>query len=166
VAEQVRDERLAFEPLVRDEMVFVVRAEHPLAEAQPALEVLLQQPFVTREYGSGTRSTFEKALQKWGHPAETLRVLLELGSTEAVKAAIRTVDAVAVLSRWSVADECRLGLLKEVRVPGLQITRDFFLVWRANGYLSVAAETFLQYLRHRHLPDTVPGGAETADERG
>jgi DNA-binding transcriptional LysR family regulator len=156
VGEHVRDERLAFEPLIRDELVFVVRAEHPLAEARPDLETLLRQPFVTREYGSGTRSTFEKALQKHGIAAEKLPVVLELGSTEAVKAAIRTIDAVAVLSRWSVADERRLGLLHEIPCPEFEITRSFYLVWRANGYLSVAAETFLAYLRNDHLPKTLP----------
>jgi DNA-binding transcriptional LysR family regulator len=156
IGEEVRDERLSFEPIVHDELVFVVRAGHPLAGTAPSLSTLLQQPFVTREYGSGTRATFEKALQKQGTSPESLHVFLELGSTEAVKAAIRTVDAVAVLSRWSIADERRLGLLKEIRCPELAVTRSFFLVWRTNGYLSIAAETFLEFLRNDHLPDTMP----------
>jgi DNA-binding transcriptional LysR family regulator len=156
VGEQVRDERLAFETLLRDELVFVVRPGHPLAGSQPSLETLIEQPVVTREYGSGTRAAFEKALQKRGIAPERLKVLLELGSTEAVKTAVRAIDAVAVVSRWSIADERRLGLLEEIRCPGLEITRSFFLVWRANGYLSVAAETFLQHLRHEHLPGAAP----------
>src|SRR5207253_4302100 len=55
---------LSFEPLIEDELVFVVRAGHPLEGAQASLGTLLRQPFVVREYGSGTRAAFEKAQQR------------------------------------------------------------------------------------------------------
>ncbi len=158
VGEKVRDERLKFEPILQERLVAVVRPGHPLA-AQSTLtgEDLLQQPIVMREHGSGTRSTLEQSLSQAGIPADELQVFLELGSTEAVKMAVRQTDSLAVLSEWAVKDEERLGLLRVLPVEGLDVTREFYLVWRAHGYLSVASETFVRFLRENHL-DPTPGG--------
>lgn len=152
VGEKVRDERLAFEPILQERLVAVVRPGHPLAQRGSLTgDELLKQPIVMRELGSGTRSTLEQSLALAGIPADELQVFLELGSTEAVKMAVRQTDSLAVLSEWAVKDEERLGILHVLPVEGLNVTRDFYLVWRAHGYLSVVGETFIRFLRESHL---------------
>jgi LysR family transcriptional regulator, low CO2-responsive transcriptional regulator len=147
VGERIRDERLTYVPVVRDHLVVVMRPEHPLAgrEVLDPSE-LVGQPLVMREYGSATRATLERALGEQGISPEDLQVFLELGSAEAIKMAIRSVDALAVLSEWSVKDEERLGLLRTVPLAGVDLGRDLFLVWRAHGCLSAASESFIQFL--------------------
>lgn len=148
VGERVRDDRLVYEPLVQDRLVVVMRPQHPLTrKASLQAAELAQQPMISREYGSATRATLERALEEAGVSLEDLQILLELGSTEAIKMAIRSIDAVAVLSEWSVKDEVALGLLKTVPLEGPGLTRDLFLVWRAHGFLSTASETFVKFLR-------------------
>jgi len=148
VGERVRDERLSYEPLFRDHLVAAVRPEHPLADkAVWKPEELAEQPLVIRESGSGTRATLERALGSTSISVQDLQIFLELGSTEAIKMAIRAVDAVAILSEWSVKDEARLGLLRLSRIEGADLGRDLYLVRRAHGYLSVASEAFIQFLR-------------------
>lgn len=148
VGERVRDERLAFEPLVRDQLVVVLRPQHPLAGRTSLTPAeLSSQPMVMREYGSATRATLERALEEAGVSVESLQVLLELGSAEAIKMAIRSIDAVAVLSEWSVKDEVALGLLKTVPLEGPGLSRDLYLIWRAHGFLSAASEEFVRFLR-------------------
>ncbi|HTE18597.1 MAG TPA: selenium metabolism-associated LysR family transcriptional regulator [Armatimonadota bacterium] len=152
VGERVRDERLTYVPVARDQLVVAMRPEHPLAREEALHPAdLLGHPLVMREYGSGTRATLERALAESGVNGHDLQVFLEMGSAEAVKLVIRSVDALAVLSEWSVKDEVRLGLLRTVPLAGLDLARDLFLVWRAHGYLSVASEAFVEYLRNEHL---------------
>lgn len=151
VGEKVRDPRLAFDPIVRDHLIAIVRPAHPLATRQSlTVQDLLDQPMVAREYGSGTRATLQQALEKAGADPARLQFLLELGSNEAVKMAVRSTDAVAVLSEWCVQDDVRNGLLCGLPVEDLDLARYFWLVWRASGYLSVASQGFIKFLR-QHL---------------
>lgn len=154
VGEQVRDERLAFEPVVHDRLLVVMRPEHPLAgkETVTAPE-LAEQPLVVREHGSATQATVERALGEAGLDARQWKVFLELGSVEAMKQALRAADVCAVLSEWSVRDEVELGLLCAIPLEGVNLRRELYLVWRAHGYLSVASEAFVRFLREEFLSE-------------
>jgi DNA-binding transcriptional LysR family regulator len=166
VGEKARDERLRFEALLTDEMVAVVRPDHPLRARNSVCSAeLLEWPLIIRERGSGTRATLERALGKVGIQPERLNVWLELGSSEAVKMAVRYADAVAVLSRWCLVDEEAGGLLRSLPIHGLDLGRKFFLVWRAHGYLSAASEKFIGMVRDgglAALPSRCPGARSRA----
>jgi DNA-binding transcriptional LysR family regulator len=148
VGEMVRDERVTYEPIYHDHLVAAMRPEHPLSGRKSLHpQDLLGQPLVAREYGSGTRSTVEKALASRGVRAEELTVFLELSSTEAIKRAIREVDALAVVSALAVRDEQSMGLIHVAALEGVNIDRDLHFIRRTHGYLSQAAEAFLKLLR-------------------
>jgi len=148
VGERVRDERLDYEELAQDRLVVVMRPEHPLAgRASLRAAELAGEPLVIREHGSGTRSALERGLATAGLSTADLCIFLELSSIEASKLAIRSADALAVLSEWSVREEARLGLLHVAALEGVTVERDLFLVKRAHGFLSVASEAFLSFFR-------------------
>jgi len=148
VGERVRDERVAYEPLAQDRLVVAMRPEHPLATRGTLHAAdLVGPPLVMREHGSGTRAALERGLTAAGIAVSELRVFLEFSSIEAIKMAIRSVDALAVLSEWSVRDEARLGLLHVTALEGVEVERELFLVRRAHGFLSVASEAFLGFFR-------------------
>lgn len=152
VGEKVRDERLHYTPVARDSLVVAMRPDHPMApRTELSLQDILAYPLVLREPGSATRHTLERALadleKRGGAPGGArLQVFLELGSAEAAKMAIRSTDAVAVLSEWSVRDESQTGLLRTAPIAGLDLGRDLYLVWREHGCLSVASEAFVRFL--------------------
>lgn len=157
VGERVRDERLTYEQLAQDRLVVVMRPEHPLAERTSLrAEELLGEPLVMREHGSGTRAALERGLTAAGLSNGELRIFLELSSIEAIKLAIRSADALAVLSEWSVRDEARRGLLHLAALEGVTMERDFFLVRRAHGFLSMAGEAFLAFFK-RYLKEHAGG---------
>jgi DNA-binding transcriptional LysR family regulator len=148
VGERVRDERLSYERLAQDRLVVAMRPTHVLA-ARKSLrpEDLAGQPLIIREYGSGTRSALERGLAASGLTVTDLKIFLELSSIEAIKMAIRSVDALAVLSEWSVRDEARLGILHVASLEGIEEARDLYLVKRTHGFLSVASEAFVAFFR-------------------
>jgi DNA-binding transcriptional LysR family regulator len=111
-----------------------------------AVADLVAQPLVHRERGSGSRQCLERALERVGVVTSELQIALELGSSEAVKEAVIQGAGVAVLSRRAVRAEVRAGLLKPIRVAGLTLDRDLYVVLDRRRVLPNPAERFFSLL--------------------
>lgn len=115
-------------PFGRDELVIVCGAQDPAAGMRLDVDLALGLPWLLREPGSGTRDILETALRRL-RPGSRLQAVLELGSTEAVKAAVEAGLGLAALSRWAVAKELRQGTLRLVTVGALHLERRFAFVY-------------------------------------
>lgn len=130
--------------VARDELVAVVSPQHPRAlERRPmsAAEFAHAQ-VVLREQGSGTRAVFEQALRNAG--VKLRDDLPQLGSTAAVKSAVRQGDALAVVSILAVRDDLAAGTLIRIPTIGLDLRRDFQMIWRGPGLPTGAARDFAE----------------------
>lgn len=136
-----------FRELMPDEMVLVVPATHPW-QGRDRVEVaeLSGQPLLLRERGSGTRAAFEAALTEAGLDLGNFRVVGEMGSTQAIKQAIKAGVGVSVLSRRAVEEECRSGLVWVLTVGGLSIPRSFFVATHRDRSRSPLAEAFRAFV--------------------
>lgn len=145
------DPQLSFERLWKDEMVLVVPHGHAWARAKAIdLKALRGQPFISREGGSGTLGSFRALLGRKGQDPDTLlSVLMELGSTEAIKEALLAGLGVSILSRTSVLREIRSGLLSAVSIRGLKLERDFYQVLHRRRALSPVARAFRSFIKER-----------------
>lgn len=124
--------------VAHDELVAVVAAGHPWAGRRSVTVAdLLAGGLVVREPGSGTREILEEALAASGAllPAH----LLTLGSTAAVKTAVRHGEGVGVLSALTVADDLARGALVRVPVLGLDLRRRLRVVWKDGAALTADA---------------------------
>ena len=133
--------------LMADELVVVVPADHPWAGTQQvALADVQQEPLLVRERGSGSRAALERGLADAGTALGKFRVVGELGSTQAIKQAVRAGVGVALISRRAVEDECRANLLSCVRVRDLRFARAFYLVTHRNRARSPLAQAFVEFV--------------------
>lgn len=113
----VDSDRLIATEIARDQLVVVVAPGHPWADGrEPTLDELAAADWIFREPGSGTRSVFEQALSGRGLAPETLRVVLELPSNEAVRAAVEAGLGATALSASVAAPSLEVGLLHLVPV--------------------------------------------------
>lgn len=133
------DEDLSTSVLAQDNLVVVVGAAHRWVAIGTSISIteLLSQSLVIREPGSGTRETLEVALARAGNGL-ALADRLELGSTAAIKATVRTGQGVGVLSRFAVAADLASGQLHEVLVNDLDLTRWLHLVHSPSQHLTGA----------------------------
>ena len=121
-----------------DRLLVVVSPQHPWSRRRKPLErdELRRADWVLREAGSGTRSTFERALRQ-----EPL-LALEATSTMALVGAALAGVGPAVVSARSVTGEVETGRL--VAVPTvLDLLRPLTSVWRAEERLPEAAADLL-----------------------
>ncbi len=102
-------------------------------------------PFIMREHGSGTRMSLQRALQPSSLSFQDLNIVAEMGSTQAVKEAVKNGLGVSILSDRAVVDELRHGLLEEIPVEGLEIGRKFYLVIHRSRTMSPICSAFWDF---------------------
>ena len=139
------DERIALEPFLADEIVGVARkglVETRKGTLDPG--ALAEQTLLCREADSSSRGYVEEELRSIGvQPAR----VWELGSTEAVKRAVRENLGVGFLSRYAVAEEIERGELEVFRLRGRRpLTRNFHIARLASRPLSPAETAFVATL--------------------
>jgi DNA-binding transcriptional LysR family regulator len=133
--------------LMPDELVVVVPSSHPWATRRTTtLGDLQKESMVVRERGSGSREALEHALQEAGVSLASLRIVGEMGSTQAVKQAVRAGVGIALISKRAVEDECRAGLLTCVKVKDLRVARAFYLATHRDRTRSPLAQAFVEFI--------------------
>jgi DNA-binding transcriptional LysR family regulator len=138
----VDNESFVSAPVARDQMVVVVGPEHVwTSRARLTPNDLLQGEWVMREPGSGTRSVFEEDLMRLGIEPGALRVVLELPSNEAVRAAVEAGLGATAISATVAAPSIEAGLLYQVRfrLP----SREFHVLRHRERHQSRAAKELL-----------------------
>ncbi|MET3940893.1 DNA-binding transcriptional LysR family regulator [Paenibacillus sp. PvP094] len=150
------------EPVMQDELKLIVPAGHALADrGEVELEEVMAYPFVLREKGSGTRQVMEDQLQKKNIDPQDMNVVMELGSTGAVKSAVEAGVGITMLSPSSVQHELALGLVHIVEIRGLAFKRQFYAIHLKSSLLPLSAVAFLNYLRQQEHT-----GAEEMMDKG
>lgn len=142
------DRRILLEEVFSDELVLIVYPEHRWAKA-PSVEIeqIADEPFVFREKGSGTRIVMTRALEAAGFPMSRMRVIAEMGSTEAVRQAVKARIGVAIVSSQAVAEDLERRTLVALPLKEMQISRPFYLAQRKNRQPSPLCTAFLNHLR-------------------
>jgi DNA-binding transcriptional LysR family regulator len=138
---------LQSEVCCEDELQVVCAPSHALAKERFALPSgLSQYPYINREPGSGTRAVIDHYLQKAGVSPESLNIVVELGSPEAIKGLAATGFGFAIMSRVIAAKELQLGQLVQVplRPP---ILRTFSAVYPKERFHSRLVAGFLAFAK-------------------
>lgn len=144
---QVREARVTFEELGRDELVLICPPGSPLADrSRVPLAELAEERWVMREAGSGTRQVVERVIAGHGLDPDELRVVVELGTGEAVISAVEGGLGISILSRSVAAKALALGTVHEVDAIGLPAIRPFYAVLPRMAPTR-AAVAFVEHLR-------------------
>ncbi|MCS7173920.1 MAG: LysR family transcriptional regulator [Armatimonadetes bacterium] len=133
---------LVVEPVVEDEIVLLLPPGYPPPDPLD-VEALTRIPLVLREPGSATRATVLSALEQAGVPLARLRVAGQLGSPEALKAAVRAGMGAAFLSRFCLRPEEGPA----VRVQGLPLRRWVCACWHRTRPPDRFGQALIELLR-------------------
>ena len=129
------------QPWIADELVVFSAPNHPLVnQRKVTLVQLLQEQWILREKGSGTRATFDRAFHN--HHAE-LKIRLELEHTEAIKRAVESGLGIGCISRLALKDALRRGSLVALETPSLDLGRFFYFLWHKQKYQTTGIREFL-----------------------
>jgi len=140
---------LLTEVCCEDELQVVCAPSHPLAKEPFALPAALTQyPYVNREAGSGTRAVVDRYLQQAGVSPESMNVVVELGSPEALKGLVATGLGFAIMSRVIAAKELQLGQLAQIALQP-RLIRNFSVVYPKERFHSRLVAGFLAFAKEK-----------------
>jgi DNA-binding transcriptional LysR family regulator len=125
----VNDPALTSVPVMREELMLVMPANHPLANKDSVgVEALVGQPFIVFEQGSNTRRTLDEFFVR-----EQIkpRIVTESENVEIIKSMVASGLGVAIVPFQSVERETRGGSLKVARIRAQQLVRETGWVYRA-----------------------------------
>jgi len=140
--------KLVTHQLWEDDLVLVVPSWHRwAAKKEVTAQELADEPFISREAGSGTLSSLEEYLQHAGVKGiSSLRVIAHLGTSTAVKEGVKAGAGVSILSSRAVDTELKTGMLKSLRIKGLPMSRHFYLIRDRRRTMSSLCLTLLDFL--------------------
>jgi DNA-binding transcriptional LysR family regulator len=140
---------LASDVCCEDELQVVCSPTHPLAvSALVTPRTLAEHAYISREPGSGTREVIDRYLEKSGMARDSLQVVMEAGSPEALKGLVATGLGFTVMSLATVVKEARLGEL--VTIPlAPRLIRNLSVVYPKERIRSRHVNTFIAFARER-----------------
>lgn len=149
-------------PYAEDELVVVADPSHPCAATgEITAGRLAREPFISREEGSGTRSFINSLIRAKQINIPKENVVLELGSSTAIKNAVREGLGVSILSVRAIGAELALGALAALRVRGTPMRRDLQFLTRKTRRMSPVIKEFMSLCREK----TAPGGEGARPEK-
>ncbi|WP_010531916.1 selenium metabolism-associated LysR family transcriptional regulator [Lentibacillus jeotgali] len=144
----VEDKQINLEPFLEDEIVLIAAPDYFSGhDAYISMEQVRQSPLVFREEGSGTRSVVNHYLENAGLIKDDLQIVMELGSTEAIKAVVESGLGVSFISKNAIKKEQELGLLKAFSITDMELKRYFYIAHRKEHVLKSSTELFLETLQ-------------------
>jgi len=146
VGAKMISDKLDFMPVIEDELVLVATRK-VLDQKSITLDRLAAIPFLQREKGSGTRLTFENFLEKHKVTSEGFNIVATLGSTSAVKQAVKESLGASVISRIAVQEELDSKSLHEIGIRNLKMKRKFYLVRQKKRTLPPQYLAFCEHLK-------------------
>jgi len=134
--------------LWEDELVLALPSTHRWAGKKEVLiQDVVQEPFISRELGSGTLKSMEPYLQAAGLKGiDSLKVVARLGTSTAVKEGVKAGLGISILSAVALDTELKAGVLKALRLKGVSMFRHFYLIRDKRRTASPIGRSLMDFL--------------------
>lgn len=147
IGAQWKETALDWTEIFTDELNLIVPFKHPwTTKDYVTLDNIITQPFIIREPGSGTRKVIAQFLKTKGLKESDLKEVAQIGSSAAVKEAVKEGCGISILSKRAVKDEIECKKLAIIPVKNLKLQRSFYLIQRKNTQLLPIVKIFRDYL--------------------
>lgn len=140
---------LTYLPLLKDEAVLLTPLEAKfknLAGQKLRLEDFVDEPFILREQGSGTRKEFENEIARLGYNPHKLKIVARMNSMEAIKNAVSCGLGVSIVSKIAVEKQLGRDDFLVFNIEGFNLGRKFYLAYNQKVTLSPRAEAFKNFV--------------------
>lgn len=148
VGAKTPDKKIWQEKIIEDELFLIIPPDHDwTSKDSVSVDELIKEPFIMREPGSGTMKSFISHMEEKGITKDDLNITAEMGSTEAVKEAVKSGLGVSIISRIAASGELSSGTLKALSIQGVRLTRSFYLTGHNERTQSPICKAFTDFIK-------------------
>ena len=135
---------LISERFMDNPLVVIAAPDHSLSKHKNIpLSILMENEFVVREPGSGTRIAMERFCAE--HDIE-LRTSMEVSSNESINHAVAAGLGLGIVSLHTLQSELALKRVVILKVKNFPIMRYWYIVYRQGKHLSPVAQAFCDFI--------------------
>lgn len=141
-------------PFYKDELVIITpdtEKYRKIVREKKDLTWIVEEAFIMREEGSGTRKEAEKLLRKSGIDVDKLNIVASIENSEAIKRSVKNGIGITVISKLAAQDVIDSGDVLEFPVLEAGGGRDLNLVYNKNYQLLPAAAKFVKVVKDLYL---------------
>ncbi len=143
---------IRYSPFLNDELFVFTSAQNRTIPESVTNDELLKLPLVLRERGSGTLEIIEKSFHDQHISPKKLNVIMFLGSTEAIKAFVKTGNGAGIVSRFAIEPELNVNVFRRVETREIKFDRQFYFVSPQGPEPAGLAKLFLNFAgKHYNL---------------
>jgi len=150
VGMKTSEDNVVFTPFYTDEMVLITpnipRFSALLGKDTALSDILLSEPMLMREDGSGSQKCVDDFLAHSRIDPNTLHIAARLNDQESVKNLVAGGLGVAIISQKAVEEDCAHGKLLSFPLSCRSAKRMFYLVQRKGDILSAQAKAFADFV--------------------
>lgn len=144
VGTAVKDKNIVSQTYLRDEIILAAPASYKASVLEK--DDIKSIPLLVREKGSGSLSSIEDHLGRIGLSLDNLHIIGEIGSSQSLIQAVKAGMGLAFTSRLSIRDEIKLGTMKVVKIKGILIHRNFYIITHRLRFNSLICRSFIEFL--------------------
>lgn len=148
VGSLIEHNKLIFEKLTDDKLVLITpnnKKYSTINKKTLPIDQIINEQYIFRESGSGTRQVFEKFLAKANIEPKSIKIIAQINSLEAIKQAVSIGLGVSIASAKSVEDYSNNGMLKAFEIEEFPIDREFYIVHHKNRPMSPISNAFKKF---------------------
>lgn len=143
--------RYAYVPVAEDRLVLICANNEKFRHFQEmkiaGSEILMTEPLLSRENGSGTKRAFDRYLEKNEIAPERVHIVAQIESPETIRNMVMQGVGISVVSELTVSGEIEKGNLLCFDLGENCDQRKIYLTWRKEKLLSGLERDFIHYVQ-------------------
>ena len=149
------DEALTCIPFYQDRMVFITPVnDHFLKlkeQGTVPIEILLKEPMILRENGSGSRKAVERFFESMGYQESDLQIAARINDQESIKNLVSGGLGISVISEKAVRNSVAEKRMLSFELPEEVSGRYLYMVFHKKYILKSYMKAFIDYLQEYYL---------------
>ncbi|MBR5498268.1 MAG: hypothetical protein IKV76_09845, partial [Clostridia bacterium] len=136
-------------PFADDSLVVITpnnkRFQKMIGKPFPIIMLLLE-PFISREKGSGTRMETESFLRSAGYDPKDITTVIETDSTQSIINHVSEGAGISIISSAASKEYASQGKILQFNPGGCSIDRHLYIIRRRHSTLSPSAKEFYKFV--------------------
>lgn len=145
VGDKINNSNLQYTKIFSDKVVLAVPASFDIQGNEISIADAVKYPFIWRESGSATRTSFEDTAAKLGYDKGSFEVVARFNDLDAIIRSVEQGLGVSVLSQYTL-DRMHSNLIKTLPIKEFKEKRDFYMVSLKGITHSPVAEAFSAFV--------------------